>query len=512
MGSLAVSGGGESAGPPVEPTELLLDDFADGDAFLEAPGFRGTWSTYSDGTGQVDPPEGVPAAPVAGALVVSGSGFSDWGVGVGVGFDDTGGPRGEVDLGSYSGLSVRVRGRGLVALELVTTATTGTAEGGACAGEGCFGHFSVPVTLAAEPEELRLPFSAFSQPEWAQAAALDLARVIGINFLVRSEGGVADIELGVERLALFRDPPAVTPVASGGEGAAQSGSPGPVVPVAEGANPFAGRSLHTGARQALAAYDAAAGAERELLGKVALNPTAFWLNGGDPARAGAIVDGGGGNYAVLVAYNIPDRDCGNESAGGAGSADEYRGWIDAMSRSLQGKQAAVVLEPDALALGCEGEVDQLIAYAVRSLRQNPGVAVYIDGAHSNWHPAAVMAERLRRAGIEEATGFAVNVSNFEPTNALIDYGTQLSALVGGKPFIIDTSRNGQGGRGGEWCNPAGAGLGEAPTTDTGNPLVHALLWVKRPGESDGACGQCAGVSAGQFCTRYALELARNAAF
>jgi endoglucanase len=146
------------------------------------------------------------------------------------------------------------------------------------------------------------------------------------------------------------------------------------------------------------------------------------------------------------------------------------------------------------------------------LRQNPGVAVYIDGGHSNWVSAGEMASRLRSAGIEQATGFAVNVSNFQPTSNLVDYGRSLSALVGGKPFVVDTSRNGKGALGGEWCNPAGRGLGEAPTTSTGDAAVHAFLWVKRPGESDGACGQCAGSPAGQFCTSYAIELAQNAVF
>jgi endoglucanase len=246
------------------------------------------------------------------------------------------------------------------------------------------------------------------------------------------------------------------------------------------------------------------------LAKIALNPSAFWISG-DPSRAGAIADGAGGNYPVIVAYNIPDRDCSGESAGGASSPAEYQGWIDAMSSSLDGKQAAIVLEPDALALSCGQQTESLIAYAVSSLRRNPGVAVYVDGGHSNWVGAGEMANRLRNAGIAEATGFAVNVSNFQPTQALVDYGRALSAQVGNKPFIIDTSRNGQGARG-DWCNPPGAGLGEAPTTNTGDPAVHALLWIKRPGESDGACGQCGGVPAGQFCTDYALELARNAVF
>jgi endoglucanase len=270
--------------------------------------------------------------------------------------------------------------------------------------------------------------------------------------------------------------------------------------------------LHSDGGAAFGAYNSAQGAERDLLGKVALNPTAFWLVGGDPGRAGSIVDGAGGDYTVLVAYNIPNRDCSGASAGGAGSPAEYQGWIDGMSNSLQGKEAAVILEPDALALSCGASTESLISYAVTSLRRNPGVAVYIDGGHSNWVAAGEMANRLRSAGIEQATGFAVNVSNFQPTSALIGYGRSLSALVGNKPFVIDTSRNGQGARGAEWCNPAGAGLGEAPTAASGDSAVHALLWVKRPGESDGACGQCAGTPAGQFCTSYALELARNAVF
>ena len=39
----------------------------------------------------------------------------------------------------------------------------------------------------------------------------------------------------------------------------------------------------------------------------------------------------------------------------------------------------------------------------------------------------------------------------------------------------------------DWCNPPGRGLGAQPTTDTGNPLVDAHLWIKVPGESDGKC-------------------------
>ena len=117
-----------------------------------------------------------------------------------------------------------------------------------------------------------------------------------------------------------------------------------------------------------------------------------------------------------------------------------------------------------------------------------------------------MAEHLRRSALDQADGFALNVSNFIPTPESIRYGERISALVGGKHFIIDTSRNGAGGNG-EWCNPRGQALGAMPTTRPGNPLVDAFLWIKQPGESDGTCN--GGPKAGKWWPEYALELART---
>jgi endoglucanase len=53
-------------------------------------------------------------------------------------------------------------------------------------------------------------------------------------------------------------------------------------------------------------------------------------------------------------------------------------------------------------------------------------------------------------------------------------------------------------------------LGEAPTADTGLGRVDALLWIKRPGESDGAC-RPGEPRAGQWWPEYALDLARRSA-
>ncbi len=83
------------------------------------------------------------------------------------------------------------------------------------------------------------------------------------------------------------------------------------------------------------------------------------------------------------------------------------------------------------------------------------------------------------------------------------YGANVSQLLGGKHFVVDTSRNGNGSNG-EWCNPTGRAIGQTPTNQTGNALVDALLWVKTPGESDGTCN--GGPSAGVWWPDYALSL------
>jgi endoglucanase len=144
--------------------------------------------------------------------------------------------------------------------------------------------------------------------------------------------------------------------------------------------------------------------------------------------------------------------------------------------------------------------------AVKVLKSN-GAAVYIDAGHANWKSPEVMAGRLKPAGIAAADGFSLNVSNYISNSANIAYGERLSRLLGGKHFIIDTSRNGLGNAS-DWCNPHGQALGIAPTANTGNPLVDAFLWIKQPGESDGTCQ--GGPTAGSWWTAMALELSRAA--
>lgn len=220
---------------------------------------------------------------------------------------------------------------------------------------------------------------------------------------------------------------------------------------------------------------------------------------------------------LVVAYNIPGRDCGSYSGGGASSGAEYERWVANLADGLDGSDAWVILEPDALPQQISGCVDgegryDLLAGAVDTLT-DAGARVYIDAGHPGYvTDVEVIAEALRRAGVDRAAGFSLNVSNFIPTADNIAYGERLSEILGGAHFVVDTSRNGaespprstDGAP--AWCNPPGREIGVPPTTrNTGSPLVDALLWIKRPGESDGACRDD-DPRAGGWYPDYALDL------
>ena len=325
--------------------------------------------------------------------------------------------------------------------------------------------------------------------------------------------------------------------------------------------------------------------DAQLLGSI---PSAEWFTKGTPAEveaaARAYVDGAtaAGAMPVLVAYNLPFRDCAQYSAGGAADTAAYEAWIDGLAAGIGGRPATVILEPDGLGIipwytnidgGQEwcrpGELDPATAandrfaqlnHAVDALGALPSTSVYLDGTHSAWLNVGDISDRLIKAGVQDADGFFLNASNYQYTSNLSAYGRWISSCIAyvtavtpggfgdcgnqywnggpatgwsgvamsnygewssGNPnpaldtagvdsryasilggtaptthFVIDSSRNGLGPWQAptgvytdpeDWCNPPGRGLGARPTTDTGDALLDALLWIKVPGESDGQC-------------------------
>jgi endoglucanase len=253
---------------------------------------------------------------------------------------------------------------------------------------------------------------------------------------------------------------------------------------------------------------------QEIRLRIADQPTGKWFGAWSGDITSAVSSyttaaAAAGKVPVLVAYNIPQRDCGGQSAGGQSGQSAYRRWIDGFDAGLSDRPALVILEPDALAQldSCLSEDQQrdrlrMLSYAVSKLQDN-NVWVYLDAGHSNWVPADVMAKRLRAAGIAEAHGFALNVSNYDASDDEVAYATVLNRALGmSKPFVVDTSRNGKGANG-EWCNPAGRMIGQPPGAGTQGEL---RLWLKAPGESDGDCGIGQGMAAGQFSSKLAMSL------
>ncbi|ASO19935.1 endoglucanase [Actinoalloteichus hoggarensis] len=256
--------------------------------------------------------------------------------------------------------------------------------------------------------------------------------------------------------------------------------------------------------------------------RIASVPQAQWFTQHNPAAVTAQVDElvgaaqAAGQTPIMVVYNIPNRDCSNHSGGGAPDHAAYRAWVDRVAEGLDGRPATIVVEPDVLALmdSCMNEAEQAevtasIRHTVATLTSGSAQAdVYLDASHSAWHPPAEMAARLTAAGIADgAAGIATNVSNYRWTADETAYAKAVLAATGvpGLGAVIDTSRNGNGPAGSEWCDPAGRAIGTPSTTDTGDATIDAFLWVKLPGEADG----CA-APAGQFVPQLAYDLAMAA--
>jgi len=246
----------------------------------------------------------------------------------------------------------------------------------------------------------------------------------------------------------------------------------------------------------------------EWLDPITKTPQAVWLTSEwDLNGLPAVVREAAEQEALLVvvAYFIPNRDCGGH---GADNEAHYLAWIGRVSDALGGTPAAVILEPDAIVADCfDKPRATMLSEAARRLTER-GHYVYLDAGHSRWRTTGNTAERLLAAGIKHANGFSINVANRQRTEESMAWGMELSNLVGDREFVIDTSRNGIGPPPDDgWCNPEHQALGNRPTGLALPSRAAALLWIKRPGESDGPCG---GESGFDFSPAQAGRLIANA--
>jgi endoglucanase len=217
---------------------------------------------------------------------------------------------------------------------------------------------------------------------------------------------------------------------------------------------------------------------------------------------------------VLVLYNMPNRDIGKYSKGGAETRQAYLEFVEEFAKGIGGREPILIYEPDSIPHVTLMEPDpaqdrlNLITDALDILKRDCAARVYVDIGHSNWLSPTQAGNLLKRVRAYNHAGFAVNVSNYRSTSECIDWSYEVAEHVPGMHYVIDTSRNGNGPYGNEWCNPPGRALGELPTLDTGVRDCDAFLWIKVPGESDGTCN--GGPRAGRYWPEQGRELVRNA--
>jgi cellulose 1,4-beta-cellobiosidase len=322
----------------------------------------------------------------------------------------------------------------------------------------------------------------------------------------------------------------------------------PVLGPAPAVNPFDGARFYVDPEyvQKVRAAAAAAPDRADELRKLEVVGTGLWvwsisdLSKVGPALADAAQQSASGAPVVplFVVGNMPGRECAWDGQGeldrdGDGERRYQREFIDPLAERFAAhpqQRVAVILEPSVLgtlatssAPACSTAAltfRRALAYALRKLSQ-PNVFIYLDAGSMTAHcwninrPRLVQVykEILRDAGgTNLIRGFATNVGNYNLFDGEMDkrvangnpcaneheYIGRLTkdlAKVGivDKAFLVDTSRNGQGGIRtslDNWCNIKGAGVGARPRAAPA-ARVDAFVWAKPPGESDGSADRSA---------------------
>ena len=292
-------------------------------------------------------------------------------------------------------------------------------------------------------------------------------------------------------------------------------------------------------------YQQSRGRDRELLGRIALRPLAFWFGAwfpdGDAEHVARnfIASATGGNPNVLsqtVVFRLDPWE-GKACPGGwsAGDQRSYRRWIAGFAAGIGSSRVALILQPDLAFSTCASSHAplDLVRYATRRFNALPHTTVYIDGGVNYWPSFTQAVSMLEQAGIRHARGFALNTSEFDTTSSEIEYGSRVARALAAagyrdKHFVINTAGNGQGFLNGQIANPNNPPvcrtrsqtqcitLGIPPTTRVADPRWHlsneddnlarryadAYVWVDRPWLPNG----------GQFDLQRALLLGGTTPF
>ncbi|MGH2915093.1 MAG: glycoside hydrolase family 6 protein [Solirubrobacteraceae bacterium] len=304
-------------------------------------------------------------------------------------------------------------------------------------------------------------------------------------------------------------------------------------------NPLAGAKFYvdpdSGAAIAQARYRHSHPAVSALLGDIASEPGAhrfyMWNMGSNVAGQVAhyledtqLQDPG--STVMLSTYNLVHDHCGYTATPAIEA--RYDNFMSQLAQGIGNSNVVFFLELDSLITApCLSHAqlairDAELKYAVAALNADPHVLVYLDGGAADAVPFRHMASLLRGAGVSQAQGFFLNSTHFDWTSTEIHYGQEISRLLGGAHFIVNTGENGRGplapkhrvGHGNEiLCNPPGRGLGPLSLSNdvaqqTQYQGLDGLLWFTNPGGSGGQCVKGAPPT-GVFWPAYAVMLVHN---
>ena len=153
---------------PTWPPEWIENCDDGDDVIMIHQGRNGWWFDSTDGFGTqtraIEP--GGPAGS-SHALHYSGSGFTDWGSGVGFNFVVPSGSAVAYDASMYDGIRfwARAEAGSSTALRVILPNAQTHPDGGIC-GAGCWDAFGVDFTITTSWAEYTIPFSAVAQQGW----------------------------------------------------------------------------------------------------------------------------------------------------------------------------------------------------------------------------------------------------------------------------------------------------------------------------------------------------------
>jgi hypothetical protein len=195
-------GNGQVDDPIIIADGNMIDDLEDGDdAIITTAERSGDWYTFNDATsGEQNPDPDGEFVPESGgpdgssyAVHTTGSGWTEWGAGIGLDLNgadpaDPGASKGVFDATGFEGIAFWAKGNVSLWVMLTVFDVLAEDEGGGCVpgtgdGEACDNGHGSSVTLTDEWAQYAVTFDSIAQEEgWGQEIDFSAADIVSILF------------------------------------------------------------------------------------------------------------------------------------------------------------------------------------------------------------------------------------------------------------------------------------------------------------------------------------------